>query len=319
MPENSQIPPRIDTSVLQVPEPELPLNARPRAAWGRWLGAAVALVFGAWVLWVLITTPNIHWDVVVDFFLALPVLQGLGVTLALSVISMIAGILIGLLVAIMELSKNPVTRAVAGAYSWFFRGTPLIVQLLFWFNLGLLFPRLEFGIPFGGPKLFGVDASIITPFIAGLLGLSINEGAYMSQIIRSGILSVDPGQREAAEAMGMSKGGIMGRIVLPQAMRILVPPTGNQFISMLKTSSLVSVIAGADLLTVVQRIYLGNFEVISMLVVASIWYLLLTTVATIGQHFLEKKYSRGFNRDIPLARKVARNLAPTGGKRKDEQ
>lgn len=290
---------------------ELPLNARRAPAWGRWIGGAAAAVFGLWVLYVLVVTPNIHWDVVAGSLTAGPVLEGLWVTIALSTISMVIGIAIGLVAAVMQLSKNPVLQLVAGAFSWFFRGTPLLVQLLFWFNLGVIFPRLEFGIPFGGPKLFGVEASIITPFVAGLLGLAINEGAYMSQIIRAGILSVDSGQREAAEAMGMSRGRIMSRIILPQAMRIILPPTGNQFISMLKTSSLVSIIAGSDLMTVVQRIYLGNFEVISMLIVASIWYLVLTTVATVGQHFLEKKYSKGFDGRTPVRSKVLANLSPS--------
>ncbi|TJY70782.1 amino acid ABC transporter permease [Arthrobacter sp. CAU 1506] len=290
--------------------PELPLNARRPPAWGRWIGGTAAGIFGVWVLYILVVTPNIHWDVVAAYIASGPILEGLWITIALSVISMAAGTVIGLVVAIMQLSQNPVLRIVAGGFSWFFRGTPLLVQLLFWFNLGVIFPRLEFGIPFGGPKLFGVEASIITPFIAGLLGLAINEGAYMSQIIRAGILSVDNGQREAAEAMGMSRAGIMGRIILPQAMRFILPPTGNQFISMLKTSSLVSIIAGSDLMTVVQRIYLGNFEVISMLIVASIWYLILTSVATVGQHFLEKKYSKGFDGRTSVRSKVLSNLAP---------
>jgi polar amino acid transport system permease protein len=290
--------------------PELPLNARRPPAWGRSVGGTVAGIFGAWVVYVLVVTPNIHWDVVVKYIASARILEGLWITVALSVISMAAGTIIGLVVAIMQLSRNPVLRIVAGSFSWFFRGSPLLVQLLFWFNLGVIFPRLEFGIPFGGPKFFGVEASIITPFIAGLLGLAINEGAYMSQIIRAGILSVDNGQREASEAMGMSRAGIMGRIILPQAMRFILPPTGNQFISMLKTSSLVSIIAGSDLMTVVQRIYLGNFEVISMLIVASIWYLVLTTVATIGQHFLEKKYSKGFDGRTPVRTKVLTNIAP---------
>lgn len=293
----------------RVEPPLLPLNARKPSAWGRLLGALAAAVFGCWVLYTLIVTPAIHWDVVVRYIVSAPILQGLWITISLSVISMVIGLAIGVIVAVMQLSANPVMRIVAGSYSWFFRGTPLLVQLLFWFNIGVIFPRLEFGIPFGGPKLFGVEASIITPFIAGLLGLAINEGAYMSQIVRAGVLAISPGQREAAESMGMSRWGIMTRIVLPQAMRVILPPTGNQFISMLKTSSLVSIIAGSDLLTVAQRIYLGNFEVISLLVVASIWYLLLTTIATIGQYFLEKRYSRGFDRSIPLRTTVVRNLA----------
>lgn len=306
MPASNTVTPESSTT-----EEILPFNATRRPNIGRWVGAVAASVFAIWVAYTLIVAPNIHWDVIVKYMLDIPVLQGLGITISLSVISMVVGVLIGLLVAVMQLSANPVMRIVAGAYSWFFRGTPLLVQLLFWFNIGIIFPRLELGIPFGGPKFFGVEASIITPFIAGLLGLAINEGAYMSQIVRAGILAVDPGQREAAESMGMSRNRIMTRIMLPQAMRIILPPTGNQFISMLKTSSLVSIIAGADLLTVVQRIYLGNFEVISMLMVASIWYLVLTTIATIGQYFLEKRYSRGFDSSVPIRTRVVRNLALT--------
>ncbi|MGI8417910.1 MAG: amino acid ABC transporter permease [Nakamurella sp.] len=286
----------------------LPLRAtRPPAA-GRWVGVTIVLLVVAWLVYTIVVTPNIHWDVVVGNLTNTQILQGLWVTIQLTVISMVIGVAIGVVIAVMQLSESQVLRAIAAAYTWFFRGTPLLVQLLFWFNLGLLFPRIEFGVPFGGPKLFGFDASIITPFAAGLLGLSINEGAYMSQIVRAGIVAVDHGQREAAESLGMAKFRVLSRIVLPQAMRIIVPPTGNQFISMLKTTSLVSVIAGADLLTVTQHIYLQNFEVISMLVVASIWYLVLTTIASIGQHYLERHFSRGFNRSVDVRSRIKGNL-----------
>jgi polar amino acid transport system permease protein len=304
-------PPRPDPSLLALPEesPLLALDARRPPATGRWVGTVVAALFATWLGYTIIVNPNIHWDIVTASLFSGPVLQGLWVTIQLTVISMTIGIVIGVVVAVMQLSSSPLLKTLAGAYSWFFRGTPLLVQLLFWFNLGLLFKYLQFGVPFGGPKLFSVEASsVISPFVAGLLGLSINEGAYMSQIVRAGILAVDPGQREAAESLGMPRLKVLTRVVLPQAMRIIIPPSGNQFISMLKTTSLVSVIAGADLLTVVTRIYLGNFEVISLLVVASIWYLFLTTLASIGQHFIERRYSRGVAGTPRLTRRVSRNL-----------
>ncbi|HEU5036861.1 MAG TPA: amino acid ABC transporter permease [Nocardioides sp.] len=276
---------------------------------GRWAGTAVAALIAGWLAYTIIVNPNIHWDVIADHQFDSRIMHGLWVTIQLTVISMVVGVAIGVVVAVMQLSSSSLLRGLAGAYSWFFRGTPVLVQLLFWFNLGLLFPYLELGIPFGGPKLFSVEASsVITPFVAGLLGLAINEGAYMSQIVRAGIISVDHGQREAAESLGMSRSKVLTRVILPQAMRIIIPPTGNQFISMLKTTSLVSVIAGADLLTVVTRIYLGNFEVISMLLVASFWYLLLTTVASVGQHYIERRYSRGVQVPTRLSRRIRRNL-----------
>ncbi|WP_203045420.1 amino acid ABC transporter permease [Pimelobacter simplex] len=296
-------------SALPEEPPVLPLDPHRPLAVGRILGTLSAILVAGWLAYAVIVNPNIHWDVIVDHQFDDRVLHGLWVTIELTVLSMAIGVPIGVGVAVMQMSANPLLRSLAGAYTWFFRGTPVLVQLLFWFNLGLLFPRLELGVPFGGPKLFSVEASaVITPFVAGLLGLAINEGAYMAQIVRAGIMSVDHGQREAAESLGMSRRKVLTRIILPQAMRIIIPPTGNQFISMLKTTSLVSVIAGADLLTTVSRIYLGNFEVISMLVVASIWYLLLTTIASVGQHYIERHYSRGVHSPQRLSRRVRHNL-----------
>lgn len=305
------------TNQWDLPEgsPVIPLEPHRPIPVARWTGTAVAALITGWLAYTIIVNPNIHWDVIADHQFDSRIMHGLWVTIQLTVISMVVGVAIGVVVAVMQLSSSSLLRWLAGAYSWFFRGTPVLVQLLFWFNLGLLFPHLELGIPFGGPKLFSVEASsVITPFIAGLLGLAINEGAYMSQIVRAGIISVDHGQREAAESLGMSRGKVLTRVILPQAMRIIVPPTGNQFISMLKTTSLVSVIAGADLLTVVTRIYLGNFEVISMLLVASFWYLLLTTVASVGQHFIERRYSRGVQVPTRLPRRIRRNLTSNPAK-----
>jgi polar amino acid transport system permease protein len=290
---------------------ELPVDAVRPPRPGRWLAAAVAGLFLVWLAYTIIVNPNLHWDVIVAFLGDGRILGGLWVTIQLTVLSMVIGLALGVLTAVMQQSGNPVLRGVAALYTWFFRGTPLLVQLIFWFNIGLVFPTFAIGVPFGGPKLVEWSANeLVTPFTAALLGLAINEGAYMAEIVRAGIRSVDPGQREAAEALGMSHGQVLRRVVLPQAMRVIVPPTGNQFISMLKTTSMVSVIAGAELLTVAQRIYLGNFEVIAMLVVASIWYVVLTTIASIGQHFIERRFERGHG---TLPARVGRNLRPFAG------
>ncbi|MFG3422966.1 amino acid ABC transporter permease [Micromonospora sp. NPDC048063] len=285
---------------------------------GRWLAAGATVLILAWLAWTIAINPNLHWDIVVEYQFDSVILEGLWVTVQLTAASMAIGVVLGVIVALMQVSDSRTLRAGAMAYVWFFRGTPLLVQLIFWFNIALIFPEIGLGVPFGGPKLVTWETNtLVTGFVAALLGLSINEGAYMSEIVRAGLRSVDPGQQEAAAALGMSRMKIMKRVVLPQAMRIIVPPTGNQFISMLKTTSLVSVIAGADLLTVAQRLYLTNFEVIALLIVASIWYLVLTTVASIGQYYLERRFSRGFGATAPgtLRGRITRNLRFTGSAR----
>ncbi|MET8909576.1 amino acid ABC transporter permease [Micromonospora sp. NPDC004551] len=285
---------------------------------GRWLAAGVTALVLAWLAWTIAINPNLHWDIVVKYQFDRVILEGLWVTVQLTVASMAIGVVLGVVVALMQVSDSRILRSGAMAYVWFFRGTPLLVQLIFWFNIALIFPEIGLGVPFGGPKLMTWETNtLVTGFVAALLGLSINEGAYMSEIVRAGLRAVDPGQQEAAAALGMSRAKIMTRVVLPQAMRIIVPPTGNQFISMLKTTSLVSVIAGADLLTVAQRLYLTNFEVIALLIVASLWYLVLTTVASIGQYYLERRFSRGFGATAPgnLRGRIARNLRFTGSAR----
>jgi polar amino acid transport system permease protein len=202
--------------------------------------------------------------------------------------------------AVMRLSDNPIASTVSWAYIWFFRGTPLLVQLVFWYNLSALYPSLDLGIPFGGPAFLHANAnSIITPVVAALFGLALNEAAYMAEIVRSGILSVDEGQVEAAQALGMRRSQAMRRIVLPQAMRVIIPPTGNQVISMLKTTSLVSVVAVADLMYTVQTISAETFKTIPLLICASLWYLLVTSVLSVGQYHLERRFSRGARRALP--------------------
>ncbi|MFI7489882.1 amino acid ABC transporter permease [Micromonospora echinaurantiaca] len=305
------------------PAPDGPDLARPNRIShplrpGRWLAAGVTALVLVWFGWTIAVNPNLHWDIVVAYQFDRVILEGLWVTIQLTVASMLIGVVLGVVVALMQTASSRILRTGAMAYVWFFRGTPLLVQLIFWFNIALIFPEIGLGVPFGGPKLVTWETNaLVTGFVAALLGLSINEGAYMSEIVRAGLRAVDPGQQEAAAALGMSRSKIMQRVVLPQAMRIIVPPTGNQFISMLKTTSLVSVIAGADLLTVAQRLYLTNFEVIALLIVASIWYLVLTTVASVGQHYLERRFSRGFGGTVPgsLRGRIGRNLRLTGSAR----
>jgi polar amino acid transport system permease protein len=197
------------------------------------------------------------------------------------------------------MSDNPVLRGVCGAYVWFFRGVPVLVQLVFWYNLSALLPRISFGIPFGPEFASGQTNTLITPLLAAILGLGLNEAAYMAEIVRGGLLGVDPGQREASAALGISHARTLRRVVLPQAMRFIVPPTGSQVINMLKATSLVSVIALADLLYTVQSIYNRTFETIPLLIVACLWYLVMTSVLYVGQSFIERHYARGATRNAP--------------------
>jgi polar amino acid transport system permease protein len=260
---------------------------------GRWVAIAVILVLTAMLVKSLLTNPNFGWPVVGEYLFSDPVLRGLRNTLILTALSMVIGVVGGIVIAVMRLSPNPVLGSVAAAYIWLFRGTPLIAQLVFWNFLAALYPRLGLGIPFG-PVFFSVDTNtVISVFTAALLGLGLNEAAYMAEIVRGGIQSVDPGQTEAASALGMSRTQTLRRIVLPQAMRVIIPPTGNETISMLKTTSLVVVIAYYELFVAVQTIYARTFQTIPLLIVAAIWYLALTSILTVGQSYLERYFGRG--------------------------
>ncbi|MBS2962692.1 amino acid ABC transporter permease [Actinocrinis puniceicyclus] len=244
---------------------------------------------------------NTRWQgwIINQYLFTSQVLHGLLATLWLTVIAMVIGVFGGVILAVMRLSENPVVSASAWVYIWFFRGTPVLVQLIFWYNVAALFPTISIGVPFGPAFHTWSTTTLVTTFAASILGLGLNEAAYMSEIVRAGILSVDEGQSEAASALGMRRLLIMRRIVLPQAMRVIIPPTGNETISMLKTTSLVSVIASFDLLVSVQRIYNANYKVIPLLVVASIWYLVVTSVLTVGQYYVERHYARGSMRGLP--------------------
>jgi polar amino acid transport system permease protein len=196
----------------------------------------------------------------------------------------------------MRLSPNPVLSATSWAYIWFFRGTPLLVQLIFWYNVTALFPRLSLGVPFGPEFVSGNANSLVSAFGAAVLGLGLNEGAYMAEIVRAGILGVDEGQIEAAHSLGLRRLQVLRRIILPQAMRTVIPPTGNQTISMLKSSSLVSVISVPELLFTAQIIYARTYQTVPLLLVASLWYLAVTTILTIGQYYVERHFAAGSSR-----------------------
>ncbi|PZG09494.1 amino acid ABC transporter permease [Nonomuraea aridisoli] len=265
----------------------------------RWVASLVLLVLAAQLVSLLVTNPNFQWDVVARYVNAQIIGQGIMTTLLLTVIAMFVGVVLGVLLAVGRLSENPVARAACGLYVWFFRGTPVLVQLVLWYNLSYLLPEISFGIPFG-PEFVSADTNVlITPLLAAILGLGLNEGAYMAEIIRGGLMSVDPGQTEAASALGMSSARTFRRIVLPQAMRFIIPPTGSQVISMLKATSLVSVIALADLLYTVQSIYNRTFQTIPLLIVACVWYLVITSILYVGQSFIERHYARGATRNQP--------------------
>ena len=281
---------RLPTPAPHLTQAEDAIVAVPVRHWGRWMGAAVALALLGGLIYAVAGNSNIHWDVVLQAFTYQGILSGLWVTIELTVLAMVIGIVLGVISAVMRLSENPVQRAISNGYTWLFRGTPLLVQIIFWFNLALVFPKLG---------IAGASVStntVITPFVAALLGLGLNEGAYMSEIVRGGIGAVDPGQSEAARALGMRHRLVLRRIVLPQAMRVIVPPTGNEVINMLKNTALVSVIAAHELLTQAQAIYSRNFLVIDLLIAVSLWYLVVTTVFNVGQHYLERHFGRGLGR-----------------------
>lgn len=279
------------------------VKAIPVRHYGRWISAALVLVVLA-LLAVAFADAKINWPTVPHYLFNDRVLSGAGNTLLITVLAMIIGIVGGTVLAVMRLSKNPVMSGVAYGYIWFFRGTPVLVQLLLWFNLALIFPILNLGFYKNEMN------DVMTPFLAALLGLGLNEAAYMAEISRAGIQSVDDGQTEAAHALGMTGTKTMWRIVLPQAMRVIVPPTGNEVINMLKTSSLCYAIQFAELLKVVTDISSTNLASMEMLMVATIWYLVMTTVFSIFQFYIERHFARGSSRslpDTPLQR-VRKNL-----------
>ncbi len=268
-------------------------------AWGRKIVAVLLLATILSFLLSIADNPNFGWSVVGEYLFDPRILSGLWLTVWLTAVTMLIGVVLGTICAVMTMSSNGVIASVAMSYTWFFRGTPVLVQLIFWYNLAALFPTLSVGIPFTSYWLSIPTNNAITPAMAAILGLGLNEGAYMSEIIRSGLLAVDPGQRQAAKSLGMTNSKTLWRIVLPQAMPIIIPPTGNQTIGMLKTSSLVSVIALSDLLYSAQTIYSRNFQTIPLLIVACLWYLTATTVLTAIQSRIERHFGRSMQQSDP--------------------
>lgn len=282
--------------ILRTNQHELPLAHQIH--YGRLLSGAVALVALGLIANLFVTNSNMQWEVVRQYLFGPQILLGLYRTLELTVLAMAIGIVLGTALALMRLSSNPVLSTASLLFVGFFRGTPLLVQIIFWFNLSLLIPTVSLGIPFG-PTFVSVETnSLITPFLASLLALGLNEAAYMSEIVRAGITSVDPGQFEAAQTIGLSRRATVNRVVLPQAMRVIIPPTGNQVIGMLKSTALVSAIAYPELLYSAQLIYSRTYETIPLLIVVSVWYLVASTILSYFQRHLEKHFSRG-RRPIP--------------------
>lgn len=290
----------MSTSELSSPGTERPedIEAIPVRRPGRWIASIIILIVAASLVRAIVVNPHFEWGVVGDFLFDSRILQGVRITIELTVISMAVGIILGVLLAVMRLSPNPLVSGISWLYIWFFRGTPLLVQLLFWNFGGALFPHITVGVPFGGPAVINVAYnSLISAFTAAVLGFGLNEGAYMAEIVRAGIISVDEGQTQASQSLGMSRLQTLRLIIIPQAMRVIIPPTGNETISMLKNTSLVLVLGSVvDLLFATQQIYAANYQTIPLLIVASIWYLVMTSVLYVGQYFVERRFGRGFSR-----------------------
>ncbi|MET9180390.1 amino acid ABC transporter permease [Kitasatospora aureofaciens] len=277
------------------PAPEARIVARRRP--GQWIAAAVALLLAAMAVSSVIRNRAFQWDVVADWFTARSVLDGLALTLWLTAATLALGFALGTVLATMRLSTNPVLSTISWVYIWIFRSTPPLVQLLFFFNIGALYPTLGLGIPFGPEFLTVKTVNLIGPTLTAVIGLTLLETAYAAEVIRGGILSVDRGQLEAAAALGLGRWRVLRRIVVPQAMRAIVPTAGNMLIGALKGTSIVSVLAVSDLLYSVQLVYLQSYRVIPMLMVATLWYLVVTTVLSVGQYYVERHFARGATRD----------------------
>ncbi|MBF6174306.1 amino acid ABC transporter permease [Nocardia blacklockiae] len=279
-------------------EPE-PIKAVPLRHPGRWFAAAIILALLALFVYGAATNDAYRWDTYGKYLFDSRIESGVLVTLELTVLAMAIGVVLGVVLAVMRLSPNPVLRSVAWVYLWVFRGTPIYVQLVFWGLFPSLYKTIDLGVPFGPQLLHMNIQDWRTPFLFAMIGLGLNEAGYMAEIVRAGINSVGEGQREASLALGMSWGQTMRRTVLPQAMRVIIPPTGNELISMLKTSSLVAAIPlTTDVYGRARDIYAVNLQPIPLLLVAATWYLVITSILMVGQHYLERYYSRGVSRQL---------------------
>lgn len=300
----------------KAPAPSVPpeqIKAIPVRHYGRWVSGVVVIAIVV-MIGIAFSNAKINYSIIPDYVTDGTILSGAWHTLYISVLAMALGLLLGVILAIMRMSSNPVTSTVSWFYIWFFRGTPVLVQLLLWYNIALVFPILNLG--------FYKDEmnQVMTPFLAALLGLGLNEAAYMAEIVRAGIQSVDEGQTEASHALGMTHTQTLRRVILPQAMRVIVPPTGNEFINMLKTSSLAYVVQFNELIKRATDISSTSLAVVEMYFVASIWYLLLTTVFSIVQYYIERRYARGSSRNLPPTplQRLRRNLGQWASFRRPE-
>jgi polar amino acid transport system permease protein len=310
-----------ETKTPERAQPEA-IKAVPVRHPGRWVAIVVLAIIVAMFVHMLVTNEAFQWRFMLDNMFQPPVIEGVRTTLLLTVLSMVIGVALGTVIAMMRLSPNPILSGAAWIYTWFFRAVPRIVLLILFGNLGILYARYEAGLPFDrqignligidlDARFFGLDArTILTGFMAGLLGLALSEAAYMAEIVRAGMKAVDPGQQEAAHALGMGRGPTLRRIVLPQAMRVIVPPTGNETIAMIKDTSLVAFVPVTnELFYQLQAIGARTFQVFPMLVAACLWYLALTSVLMVGQFFVERYFSKGFGTGPARARAQAESVA----------
>ncbi|WP_410641622.1 amino acid ABC transporter permease [Amycolatopsis sp. lyj-346] len=272
-------------------QPEQKKRIRPRRTRDH-LAWVVAVAIVAGLAYALISNQNFRWDVVFEYFTASSILDGVGITLMLTAVSMVLGTVLGLVLAVMRMSPQTPISGIARLYITFFRGTPVLVQLVFWFNVAALYPDLSIGIPFTNVSQALDMNALITPLTAAIVGLSLNQAAYMAEIIRGGFASVPRGQFEAAESLGMGGFTKLRRVIIPQTMPAIIPATGNQVIGMLKETSLVSVLGVADLLQSAQSIYARTYETIPLLIVASLWYLIMTLTLSVPQSMIERRFSR---------------------------
>lgn len=286
---------RVHTSVdVGTPPAAVPDVVAVKRHYGRWVTVAILAAIAAGAVKSLAENPQLEWDVVGQYLFDGLILEGLGQTVVLALLSMVGATAIGLVFGFFRLSKNPVLGTIGSLYVWVFRSVPALIQILFWGNLALFAPRLGVGIPGTGWSLISAPTNdVLSPFAASIVALSIANGAYLAEIIRAGLLSVDEGQRLASSALGLTWWQAQRKVILPQALRVMIPPAGNQFITLLKETSLVSVIAGGDILSKAENIAGYNLRTIELLVVAAIWYLLVTSAATLGQNILERRTARG--------------------------
>jgi len=289
-----------------------PIRARSAPKPGTWVAAVIVALLVLALINFLITNPVFEWDTVATYILDVKVVQGVGWTLLLTVLSMALGTAVALTAAIMRRSDNAVLRGVSWAYIFVFRGIPVYTQLVFWGLFTVIVPKVAVGVPFGPELLSFSTRDLLTAFWAAVIGLGLNEGAYLAEIIRSGLNSVDKGQTEASKALGMSNGKILRRIIVPQAMRVIVPPLGNETIGMLKTTSLVLAVPFTlDLTFATNGIANKLFTPIPLLIVAALWYLAITSVLMVGQYYLERHFGRGFDDRTPTGqgRRASRQAA----------